>query len=68
LSNHEGKFAEESLEDVQSLVLCAAGTGFTPMAGLIQYTLFEKPNLERYHFCKESTITVSLPILSALSI
>ncbi|ELU14553.1 hypothetical protein CAPTEDRAFT_226969 [Capitella teleta] len=47
LSNHEGKFLEESLDDVRSLILCAAGTGFTPMAGLIQHSLFTHPDPDR---------------------
>ena len=47
LSNHEGKFLEESLDGVKMLVMCAAGTGFTPMAGLIQHCVFEQPNPDR---------------------
>lgn len=55
LSNPEGKFQEEQdLEGVTSLVLCAAGTGFTPMAGLIRHCLTPQQQQSPFRFvCNE---------------
>ena len=40
MSNHTGNFAPARLASVDRLVLIAAGTGFTPMASVIQYFHF----------------------------
>lgn len=48
VSDHEGTFEGATLEDCDHLVLCAAGTGFTPMAGLLSHTLIHSPKPNRY--------------------
>ncbi|XP_026549342.1 cytochrome b5 reductase 4, partial [Notechis scutatus] len=45
LSNSEGIFRKPQLEDVEDLLLLAAGTGFTPMVKLLNYALSNSATL-----------------------
>ncbi|XP_026582557.1 cytochrome b5 reductase 4 isoform X2 [Pseudonaja textilis] len=45
LSNPEGIFRKSQLEDVEDLLLLAAGTGFTPMVKLLNYALSNSATL-----------------------
>ncbi len=39
VSNHDGNFTTSQLESSSHVIMFAAGTGFTPMAGLINAAL-----------------------------
>ena len=51
VSNHEGNFEEDRLHESTDLVMFAAGTGFTPMAGLLYQATAVYPKHNRYVHC-----------------
>ena len=44
VSDPVGSFGVEQLEQSVHVVLCAAGTGFAPMTGLMHHALLGQPN------------------------
>ena len=48
VSSHEGSFHESLLDDCRELIMFAAGTGFTPMAGLISAAFTSKFVADRW--------------------
>jgi len=47
ISNPEGTFDRQKLQDATQVIMLAAGTGFTPMAALIFYALYVQINPQR---------------------